>query len=243
MAAEIMNCIKGINMNDVIEMPVLPTRISIRNYVMRFDLNRLHKVKCQLLEDTAIHGHHLVDEPKLSPSDAAHFVVFVPEGEEQNIFCMQPATNSFIQMGLVVAIGKNGRDITAESASDYVFGYAVGLQMVYEEDQDEHCATVTAKTSSAHTFVGPITVASQFDSTQAAELSLSMNNDYVQKCGSSIDLCKTVGELIESLSKISALESGDLIFVAALEQSITMKSGDTVLAKIDSLGKLHAKII
>ena len=230
-------------MNDVIEKPVLPTRISIRNYVMRFDLNRLHKARCQFSEDAAIHGRHLADEAEVLSSDPTHFVVFVPEGEEQNIFCAQPATKSLIQMGLVVAIGKNGRDIAAESASDYVFGYAAGLQMVCEKEQDEHCATVTDKTSSTHTLVGPITVASQFDNTQGAKLSLSINSDHVQKCGSSIDMCKTVGRLIESLSKLSALESGDLILIAALDQWTTMKSGDAVFAKIDNLGKLHAKMV
>ncbi|MGZ5858334.1 MAG: fumarylacetoacetate hydrolase family protein [Burkholderiaceae bacterium] len=230
-------------MNDVIEIPALPTRISIRNYVMRFGLHRLHTVGCQLSAHPAIKNNRMASVPRVLSTGSADSVVFVPENVEEKIFCARPVMKCQIQIGLVVAIGKKGRNIATESAFDHVFGYAVGIHMIHEEEQDEHCSSVTDKTSVTHTLVGPITAASQFEHKQAAKLAFGINNGFKHKCGTAMEMTRTVGDTIARLSTLSEMESGDLIFIGALEQCITTKPDDAFLAEIDGLGKLHARVV
>lgn len=169
--------------------------------------------------------------------------MFVPENVEEKIFCTQPVMKCQIQVGLVVAIGKKGRNIATESAFDHVFGYAVGLHMIREEEHDEHCSSVEGETSTTQTLVGPITAASQFDYLQTAKLTFSIDNGFMQKCDTAIEMTQAVGDTIARLSRQSELESGDLIFVGAFEQCITTKPEDTFVAEIAGLGKLHATVV
>jgi fumarylpyruvate hydrolase len=238
-----MNRIKEINMNDVIEIPALPTRISIRNYVMRFGLHRLHTVGCQFSAHTEIKNNSTDFSSRVLSTGSADSVVFVPENVEEKIFCPQSVMKCQIQVGLVVAIGKKGRNIAAESAFDHVFGYGAGLHMVHEEEQDEHCSSVTDKTSTTQTLVGPITAASQFDYLQAAKLTFSIDNGAMQKCGTAIEMAWAVGDTIARLSALSEIKSGDVIFIGALEQCITTKPEDKFWLEIAGLGKLHATVV
>lgn len=230
-------------MNEAIETPSLPTRISIRNYVMRFGLHRLHTVQSAFSSNKALINSGSVSSPGIYPKDSADAVMFVPENQHERIFCNKPRMQCRIQASLVAAIGKTGFDIEAESAFDHVFGYAVGLQVKLVEEQDEHCAGITDETSVVHTLVGPITVASRFGYSQAAKCVLSIKADTAQTSGSALEMSRTIGRAMKDLSKASELKSGDLVFFGVLEQTVTTKSGDAFFAEIDGLGRLHAQVV
>jgi fumarylpyruvate hydrolase len=230
-------------MNEVIEAPSLPTSISIRNYVMRFGLHRLHTVQSARSRSTAITNSGFDSGSRRYSRNAADAVVFVPENQQARIFCNKPRMKCHIQAGIVVAIGKNGSNIEMESAFDHVFGYAVSLQVRMVDEQDEHCFSITDETSVTHMLVGPITSASQFGCRQTARCSLNIKCGATRSSGAALEMSRTIAIAVKDLSNASELKSGDLIFIEALEQTVTTKSGDVFIAEIDSLGKLCAKVV
>ncbi|MCH8620536.1 hypothetical protein [Undibacterium sp. TS12] len=141
-------------MTDVMEMPVLPTRISIRNYATQFELHRLYTVRDPVSTQSTIKNTACDPAPKILSTGAAPSVVFVPENAIERIFSLQPVMQCHLQIGLVVAIRKSQRRIVAASVLDHVFGYAIGFHMVRAEEPDAHCASMVDNTANTHTWSG-----------------------------------------------------------------------------------------
>lgn len=150
------------------------------------------------------------------------------------------------EVELVVAIGKSGANIPVEEAPQYVWGYAVGLDMTRRDLQGE--AKKLGRpwcTGKGFDFSAPIAALRPLAETgwiDRGAISLNVNGTARQKS----DIGKqiwNVAETIAYLSKYYALQPGDLIFTGTPEGVAAVQRGDLLEGTIEGLGKLRVKII
>jgi acylpyruvate hydrolase len=118
------------------------------------------------------------------------------------------------ELELGVVIGKTGRDIPKEAAESYVSGYFLALDMTARNIQDQakqkgHPWTV-AKGYDTFTPVGEFIEKSKVSDPYKLQLKLKVDEKVTQD-GSTGDMIFTIPTLIEHVSKIMTLESGDVI--------------------------------
>lgn len=149
------------------------------------------------------------------------------------------------EVELVVAIGKRGRDIACEQALDYVYGWAVGVDLTRRDLQ----AAAKAKgqpwdpakgfdQSAPISHIRPIERACNMD---AVDLWLYVNNRERQK-GNTADMIHSVREVIAAASRLWQLEPGDLIFTGSPAGVGPVERGDVVRAGIGGVGVVEFRV-
>jgi fumarylpyruvate hydrolase len=146
---------------------------------------------------------------------------------------------------LVVAIGKTGAHIDVKDAPDFVWGYAVGLDMTRRDLQAESKAQgrpwSTAKGFDFSAPISPITPIAQCGWLSSAAISLDVNG--VRKQDSNIDqLIWNVAEVIATLSTFFTLKEGDLIFTGTPAGVGAVVKGDVMRGEIAGLGNLNVRV-
>ena len=95
----------------------------------RFQVRRIYCVGRNYAAHSREMGSDPTREPPFffqKPTDA---IQLVPEGATIDHPYPTITKNYHYEVELVAALGKRGRDIPADKALDYVYGYAVGLDM------------------------------------------------------------------------------------------------------------------
>ncbi|ACF13759.1 fumarylacetoacetate (FAA) hydrolase [Chloroherpeton thalassium ATCC 35110] len=150
------------------------------------------------------------------------------------------------EVELVVLIGRDCVNVTAENALNFVAGYAVGLDMTLRDRQ-------TKAREQGH----PWFISKGFRSSGAVSgfvpaaglqpnhlfLELKRNGLAVQR-GSTSKMIHSCESLISYLSQVFKLEAGDLIFTGTPEGVGAVFPGDLLEAKLleESTGKLLAQL-
>jgi len=178
----------------------------------------------------------------LKPADAA---VVVGEGETGTIAYPSLTRNLHHEIELVVAIGKAGKNIKAADAQQYIYGYAVGLDMTRRDLQNDMkkqgrpwCIGKAFEQSAP---IGPIVPAAKAGDVANAAISLQVNGTDRQRSTVS-KLIWNIGETIEHLSAAWELQPGDLIFTGTPEGVAAVVSGDTLVGEVAGLPTLSVKI-
>jgi fumarylpyruvate hydrolase len=140
------------------------------------------------------------------------------------------------EIELVVAIGKSGYKIPRENAADYVFGFAVGLDMTCRDIQKE-AKKMGRPWELAKGFDGsaPCTAIQRgalTDLEQYGDLVLTRNGEEVQR-GNWRDMVWSIPELIAEVSHYIKLEAGDLIFTGTPAGVGQVNSGDILCATLE----------
>ena len=136
---------------------------------------------------------------------------------------------------LVVVIGKRGRNITAESARDYVFGYTIGNDITARDLQYSDGQWTRGKGFDTFCPFGPW-IDTEFDPSDAVVT--SRVNGQMRQMASTRDMIFNVGVLIAYISSVMTLESGDLLFTGTPAGVGMLENGDVVDVEIEGLGKL-----
>ncbi|PPD03699.1 MAG: fumarylacetoacetate hydrolase [Methylobacter sp.] len=143
---------------------------------------------------------------------------------------------------LVVALHKGGSDIDPERVDyDYVFGYAVGLDLSRGDLQ----ATLSAKglpwakakgfdQSAPCTSLTPEFYSGVVDK---GKIELKVNGE-VRQCGDLTEMLCKVPDLVAYLSTQFELHPGDLIYTGSPEAAVTLNKGDAIEATIAGLEPL-----
>ncbi len=136
---------------------------------------------------------------------------------------------------LVAVIGRRGRNITTETARDYVLGYTVGNDVTARDLQKTDGQWTRAKGFDTFCPFGPW-IDTEFDAADA--LITSKVNGQPRQMSSSRDMLFSVGTLIAFISSVMTLEPGDLIFTGTPSGVGPLKDGDQVTVEIEGLGSL-----
>lgn len=157
-----------------------------------------------------------------------------------------PGTKNYhYETELVLAIGKEGRNISAADAQQYIYGYAVGFDMTRRDLQMasgglghpwdtgkgfDYSAPVSAIVPAAVS--GPVT---------SGRLCLTVNGEVRQDTDIANQIWKNA-EIIAELSKLYLLKPGDLIFTGTPAGVGPVQPGDKLVASIEHVGELAIEI-
>jgi acylpyruvate hydrolase len=191
--------------------------------------------------------NHISEMKSQKPSEPVIFMkpasAIIHNG--QSIIIPEFSKNVHHEVEIVMVISKTAKNIPREQAMDYVYGFAVGLDVTLRDIQAE------AK-SKGH----PWTVAKGFDT--SAPVSEFVNKKYIRDInsipfnlmingelrqqGNSKDMIFKFDEIVSYLSKIFTLYRGDLIFTGTPERVGQLKTGDNIKASLDNLVTLNLDV-
>ena len=141
---------------------------------------------------------------------------------------------------LVAVIGKRGKNILAENASEHVLGYTIGNDVTARDLQRADNQWTRAKGFDTFCSFGPW-IDTEFDPSDAVVT--SRVNGQMRQMASTRDMIFTVRVLIAYISSVMTLEPGDLIFTGTPAGVGALEAGDVVDVEIEGLGKLSNPVI
>ncbi|KAK3836998.1 MAG: hypothetical protein JOS17DRAFT_732783 [Linnemannia elongata] len=149
------------------------------------------------------------------------------------------------ELELSVIIGKEGRDILAEDAEDYIAGYALSLDMTARNMQDkakkEGRPWSASKGYDTFTPIGDFIPKDQIPDHGNVDLSLQVNGVTKQK-GNTRDMIFSVPALIENVSSIMKLEEGDIIMTGTPKGVGRVLPGETITCDLAVDGKVLSQL-
>lgn len=137
---------------------------------------------------------------------------------------------------LVVVIGKRARNVTAEDAKKYIFGYTVGNDVTARDLQKIDDQWTRAKGFDTFCPFGPW-IDTDFNIADA--LITCKVNGQPRQMASTRDMVFSVPTLIAYISSVMTLEPGDLIFTGTPSGVGPLKENDEVVVEIEGLGVLR----
>jgi fumarylpyruvate hydrolase len=158
-----------------------------------------------------------------------------------------PLTQNYhYELELVAAISKRGRNIAAENALEYVFGYAVGLDMTRRDLQadmkEQRKAWEVGKAFDHSAVIGPLHPLTRTGHLHSGAIRLSVNGEVRQSSDLS-QMIWSVAEQIANLSRYYELFPGDLIYAGTPENVGPVAPGDIMLGHIDGLEDISVRVV
>ena len=150
------------------------------------------------------------------------------------------------EVELAVAIGKAGRNLTADRAGELVFGYAVALDMTRRDLQAEAKRSArpwdmakgfdrSCPISAIATGIAPAVLA-------GSRISLSVNG-IERQAASLSDMIWSVEECLAALSQLVELEPGDLLLTGTPANVGPVVPGDRLHAVCQGIGELSVEYL
>ena len=199
----------------------------------------------------ADHAREMGSDPTREPpfffckANDAQSIIPVSPNKVNDLPYPPKTQNLHYEVELVVAIGQDGANLSAEQAKDLIFGYAVGLDMTRRDLQNAMKQNgrpwEIGKAFDYAAPIGEIYPVATVD-IQNAAISLSVNGEPKQQ-GNINQLIWNVAETIANLSALFKLKAGDLIFTGTPAGVGAVVKGDTLLAKIDGLGSIELVVV
>jgi fumarylpyruvate hydrolase len=228
-------------MEYVIPAPVIPS-LAVEGTKARFPVHRIYCVGRNYAEHAREMGHDPDREPPfffLKPADAV-----LTDGKD---FPYPSQTKDLHhEMELVVALGKGGADIPEASALDYVYGYAVGLDMTRRDLQGEAKKMGrpwdTGKGFDHSAPCAAIVPAAKIGHPSKGAIWLKVNGEIRQK-GDLAQLIWNIPETIAYLSTLFTLAPGDLIYSGTPAGVAAVKRGDVLEGGVDGVGTIKFKVV
>ena len=199
----------------------------------------------------ADHAREMGSDPTREPpfffckANDAQSIIPVSPNQVNDLPYPPKTQNLHYEVELVVAIGQDGANLSAEQAKDLIFGYAVGLDMTRRDLQNAMKQNgrpwEIGKAFDYAAPIGEIYPVATVD-IQNAAISLSVNGEPKQQ-GNINQLIWNVAETIANLSALFKLKAGDLIFTGTPAGVGAVVKGDKMLAQIDGLGSIELLVV
>jgi acylpyruvate hydrolase len=149
------------------------------------------------------------------------------------------------ELELGVVIGKNGRNIRATDAMNYVSGYCLGLDLTARNIQNEAKAKGNpwseAKGYDTFTPLGDFIERSKITDPMNLQLKLRVDNE-IRQDGNTRDMIFDIAVLIEYISKIMKLEKNDLILTGTPKGVGPILPGQMVVGQLLDKERLLSEI-
>ena len=138
---------------------------------------------------------------------------------------------------MAVVIGRVAKDVPAERADEYVFGYTVANDITARDLQRADGQWSRAKGFDTFCPLGPV-IETEFDLDGGARV-VSRVNGEVRQDGPISDMIRSVAELVAYASEAFTLLPGDLILTGTPAGVGPLAAGQTVEVAITGLGLLR----
>lgn len=177
----------------------------------------------------------------MKPSDA------LVSGEGEIAVAYPPLTqNLHHEVEMIVALGSGGANVTVDSAKDLIFGYAVGLDLTRRDIQgkakEKGHPWDMGKGFDQSAVAGMIQPVALSSHPAHGRIWLIVNGEMRQD-GNLAMMMWPVAEIIANLSNTVRLAAGDLIYTGTPAGVGPIVPGDLLLAGVDGIGGLRARIV
>lgn len=158
---------------------------------------------------------------------------------EQDIVLPEDANNVHFEGELALVIGRKAKAVTAENASNYVFGVTICNDLVDREWLLGDLQWFRAKGSDGFGPIGPAIVTG-LDYGNLA-LTTRVNGEIRQSANTS-ELVFSPNEILSYCSRYVTLMPGDVIFTGTPGQTQSIRRGDVVEVEIGGIGVLRNRV-
>lgn len=171
-------------------------------------------------------------------------------GPGANVVLPKISTQPDYEAEFAFVIGKGGRHIKAADWQNHVIGYTIINDVSARDIQLATSQWVMGKTFDTFAPMGPyVTTADEIADPHNLGISLTLNGEKLQDSNTR-ELIFKLPELVEYLSSIMTLETGDVISTGtpagvgfARKPPIYLKPGDQMVVRIDGLGELANPVV
>ena len=232
-------------MNAAIPLWDIPS-VPIVGTSQRFPVRHIYCVGRNYAEHAKEMGGDATKEPPFFFTKAADSIVPVVAPEVGRIRYPMATSNFHHEMELVVAIGKAGANVAVEDANDYVFGYAVGLDMTRRDLQNEMREKKRpwdiGKSFAQAAPIAPLHPVAQTGLLSRGAITLDVNGVRRQQ-GDLSDMIWDVPHTLAFLSRYYELMPGDLVFSGTPSGVAAVVKGDRLEGRIEGLTPLTVEIV
>ncbi len=137
---------------------------------------------------------------------------------------------------LAVVIGRVAKNVPAERAADYIFGYTVANDVTARDLQRKDGQWTRGKGFDTFCPLGPV-IETEFD-TASARIETRVNGEVRQQAPLT-DMIHSVGDIIAYASAVFTLLPGDVILTGTPAGVGPFVAGDTVEVEVTGLGTLR----
>ncbi len=215
--------------------------VAVRGSAQRFPVHRIYCVGRNFAEHAREMGAEVQRGTPvffMKPADAVLCGGEVPYP--------RATTDLHHEVELVVALGAGSDgEVSVEHATDLVFGYGVGLDLTRRDLQaiakEKRLPWDTAKGFDASAPISELVPASEATLQPDTRLWLEVNGAIRQQAPLG-DMVFGVAEILHELSKLFALQAGDLIFMGTPAGVAALQPGDRFRAGVDGLVEFSGRI-
>ena len=140
----------------------------------------------------------------------------------------------------VVVIGKTARNVSAQQAYDYIFGYTCANDVTARDIQMADGQWTRGKSFDTFLPLGPCIVSGIDPHTVDIKLYV---NDEVKQSSNTCQLIFSVPAIIEHITKVMTLYPGDVILTGTPSGVGPMQIGDVVTVELSGIGRLTNTIV
>jgi 2-keto-4-pentenoate hydratase/2-oxohepta-3-ene-1,7-dioic acid hydratase in catechol pathway len=160
-------------------------------------------------------------------------------GPSDGVTLRWPERVTFHEMELAIVIGRQGTEIPAANALDYVAGYAIGLDMTMQGKEFPSFG----KSFDTYGVIGPwLVTADEIPDPGKLGFVLKVNGE-VRQQDSIGRLVLDVPLLIEHVASVMTLHPGDVIFSGTPPKSVgPVQPGDVMHAQMDAIGEMTVAV-
>ncbi len=138
---------------------------------------------------------------------------------------------------LAVVIGRVAKNVRAEDAADYIFGYTVANDVTARDLQSADGQWARAKGFDTFCPLGPV-IETEFDLDAGARVVTRVNGE-VRQDGPISDMVHSVADIIAYASAAFTLLPGDVVLTGTPAGVGPFEAGDTVEVEITGIGTLR----
>jgi 2-keto-4-pentenoate hydratase/2-oxohepta-3-ene-1,7-dioic acid hydratase in catechol pathway len=195
---------------------------------------------------------HAIESGMAIPTTPTIFNKFATAiiGHGEPIVLPKNSTQPDYEAEFAFVIGKGGRHIPADRWREHIFGYTIVNDVSARDFQLATTQWLMGKTFDTFAPFGPALVtADEIEDPHALDIGLRINGEVLQNSNTR-ELIFKIPELIEFLSSVFTLETGDIVSTGtppgvgfARKPPRYLRPGDDVVVSVQGLGELRNPVI
>ncbi len=161
----------------------------------------------------------------------------------QNAAVIHPRTSKEVhhEAELAVVISRPARNISAEDASLYIFGYTAANDVTARDLQKKDAQWTRAKGFDTFCPLGPA-IETELDPLERLAVICRVNGE-VRQAGFTSDMIFGVAEILEYITAFTTLLPGDVVLTGTPAGASKVEPGDVMEVEIDGIGTLTNRLV
>ena len=161
----------------------------------------------------------------------------------QNAAVIHPRTSKEVhhEAELAVVISRPARNINAEDASRYIFGYTAANDVTARDLQMRDAQWTRAKGFDTFCPLGPA-IETELDPLERLAVICRVNGE-VRQAGFTSDMIFGVAEILEYITAFTTLLPGDVVLTGTPAGASKVEPGDVMEVEIDGIGTLTNRLV